>query len=414
MLKLNSLSRELFASSGVGDSKVVVNGKEIRRNDIIASGRTVAVEYFGRALESRSKKNGIVEKYNSRLVDVDYATYDEAHKNKKFLFCAAQAYAAVGKEAPTLEQAKNDYSLAKDTVFLKTMAAIDRDVLTPLIFSVFDDISANGLMQWVPAEMGRTTEIEIKSNDVFLFEDSSWGSGRSTSKNYMYAKTITMTPEMFSCNATIKWYQDIVNGEAGRYYAAILNGMWNKIYAIFVSSLNAAKANTVYIPAALKATTYTTGNMLSVSTKVAAANGVRRQDLMVFGEIGALSVMLPVDGAGGAITGLQYGLGEQWFTNGFLPNIGGMDAFEVTPVVVPGTQNTTINTIGLGNDLWIIPKAGMGYAPMYGVYAKGFPITLTATPSETADFTIDINVGALFAIKPVFASKLGLVTAVSA
>jgi hypothetical protein len=47
---------------------------------------------------------------------------------------------------------------------------------------------------------------------------------------------------------------------------------------------------------------------------------------------------------------------------------------------------------------------------MRGVYADGNPIMLTATPSETADFTIDINVGALFDIAPLFASKVGVIT----
>ena len=35
---------------------------------------------------------------------------------------------------------------------------------------------------------------------------------------------------------------------------------------------------------------------------------------------------------------------------------------------------------------------------------------LTATPSETADFTIDINAGAMMDFKTVFASKVGVIT----
>lgn len=178
---------------------------------------------------------------------------------------------------------------------------------------------------------------------------------------------------------------------------------------------NAVAAQT-YIPAGLTANTYTTQNWIRITDLVAAANGVRVDNLMAVGTRSALSNLLPVDGTGGAITGLQYGLGEQWFTNGYLPKAGGVDLFPVTPSIVPGTQNSTLDTIDTGNDIYILAK-GL-YKPMYGVYMEGTPITLTATPGGTgnaqgtADFTIDINAGAMFDIKPVFASKVGVVTSV--
>lgn len=416
-MKLNSIDRNLFAATRENDTALKVNGADgkssitLSRNEIVATGRLVVCEYFGEGL---SKRPDAKEKYNSRLAgkDMDYATLSKLHSDKKFHFCAAQAYKAVGRDVPSLEEAKKDYTLAKNETFLRTMAAIDQDVLSPIFFSIFDDVSAGGLMQWEAVAMGRTAEITVRSNDVFLFEDSSWGSGRSTSKNYLYAKTITLNPKMYSCNATIKWYQDIVAGDAGRYYASIINGMWSKIYAMFISKLTAAASNADYIPAGLQATTYTTQNWLNITTKVAAANGVRREDLLAFGAPTALSNVLPVDGTGAAITGLQYGLGREWFMQGYLPKAGAVDLVEVNPVIVPGTQNSTLTTLGLDDVIFIAAKAGMGYAPIYGAYAEGNPITLTATASETADFTIDINVGAIMDIQPVFASKVGVITSV--
>lgn len=410
-MKLNSITRDFFDASKLGaDVRVnASNGKTISRNDIVTTGRLIACEYIGSAL---NKRPNLSDKYVSRLNGMDYATAQRIHADNKFLFCATQAYKMVGKEAPTLEEAKRDYSLARNSTFLATMAAIDVDVITPIAFRVFDDVSAGGLMRWEAVAMGSTAEITVASNDVFLFEDSSWGSSRSTSKNYLYAKTITLTPKPYSCNATIKWYQDIVNGDAGRYYAAIMNGMWNKIYAKFVQALNNAASNTTLIPAGLTAETYTTSNWLNITTKVAAANGVRRDNLLAYGTAQALANLLPVDGNGGAIVGLQYGLGEQWFMEGYLPKAGGVDVVEAHPVIVPGTQNSTLAEISTGNNIYVVAKGGDGYAPMYGAYAEGSPITLTATPSETADFTIDINATALFDIKPVFASKVGVITSV--
>lgn len=423
MLRLNSIESTVFDAvdmSADKDIKIKLNGTtELSRKSIIATGRMVACEFFGDMI---NKNPNCTEKYNSRLADksVDYATLSKAHREKKLLFCAAQADKMSGREAPkTFEEfKKNSASYGSDAIFLRAMAAIDRDILDPLFFNIMDSVGM-GLMQWEPVELGQTKEITIRSNDVFRFEDGSWGSGRSTSKNYLYAKTVTLTPKMYTCNATIKWYQDIVNGDAGRYYAAIMLGMYNKIYAINMSLIKSAVANTKYVPSGLVYNTYTTSNWIAMGDKVAAINGVSVSDLMAIGTRSSLSNVLPVDGTGGAITGLQYGLGERWFENGFLPKAGGIDLFPVSPVVVPGTQNSTIDTIDTGTSIYLLAKAGNGYKPMYGAYADGSPITLTATPGGngttsygTADFTIDINVGAMFDIKPVFATKIGVMTAV--
>ena len=410
MLKLNSIPASVFDAAGTNDTSVKLNsGAAISRKDIVATGRLVACEYIGGMVN----KSGSVEKYVSKLNgELDYATLSRKHQEKKLLYCAAKANELSGKEAPTsFEEIKNNASFSKDPFFLRTMAEIDRDVLDPIFFSVIDTVGM-GLMDWTAAELGRTTEIDIRSNDVFLFEDSSWGSGRSTSKNYLYAKTVTVTPKMYSCNATIKWYQDVVNGDAGRYYAAIMNGMYNKIYAKMMQTLKGAVAGGKYIPAGLTADTYSTQNWIRITDLVAAANGVGVDNLVAIGTRSALSNLLPVDGNGGALTGLQYGLGEQWFTNGYLPKAAGVDLIPVSPVIVPGTQNNELATIDTEDNIYVTAKGGYGYAPMRGVYAEGSPITLTATPSETADFTIDINVGAIFEIVPLFASKVGVITSV--
>lgn len=414
-MKLNSLPQTIFDAANpngkdIADTVLRVNSAELSRNDIITSGRLVACEWLGNRLNE--SKRYIGEKYTTRLNDakMDYATLAKMHADQKFMFCATMAYREVGKEPPkNVETAKKDIGLWNNSTFWRTAAAIDRDVLDPIFFNIFDSIGGR-LLQWEQAPIGRTTEIEIRSNDVFIFEDSSWGSGRSTTKNYLYSKSVTLTPKAYSCNATIKWYQDVVNGDPGRYYAALYRGMWNKVYAILMSGMKTAVASTDYVPSGLTFATYTSSNWLQACTLVAAVNGVTRNDLMAIGTAQALSNVLPTDGTGGAIAGLQYGLGEEWFTRGFMPNCAGVDLLEVAPVVVPGTQNSTLDTIDTGESIFILPKGGVGYAPMYGVYAEGTPITLVATPSETANFTIDINVGAFFDIKPVFASKVGVIT----
>lgn len=421
MLRLNSIPAKVFEAQETQNEKVKLNSEsgspiEISRKEIVSTGRLVACEYIGNLI---NKNQHSLEKYNSRIdgANFTYGELSKKHNEKKLLYCAAKVHQVEGGDAPkTFEEfKKNQLLYAQNADFLKVMAAIDREVLTPIFFSVMDAVGRD-LMQWEPVGFGATKEITIRSNDVFRWEDSSWGSGKSTSKNYLYAKTVTLTPTMRSCNFTIKWYQDIVAGDAGEYYAALMLGLYNKEYAILVQGLKNAVASKTYIPQGLTANTYTTQNWIRVTDLVAGANGVRVDNLMAVGTRSALSNLLPVDGTGGAITGLQYGLGEQWFTNGYLPKASGVDLFPVTPSIVPGTQNSTLDTIDTGNDIYILAK-GL-YKPMYGVYMEGTPITLTATPGGTgnaqgtADFTIDINAGAMFDIKPVFASKVGVVTSV--
>lgn len=431
MLKLNSISKEVLFANDLAneqnEQKVRVNSGaasvETSRREIVASGRLVACEYVGNLVNA---DNMTKDKYVSRMAslvgaDADYASYAKAHKEKKLLFCAAMADKLAGRSTTvsSFEDFKKNHAVyANDGNFLKVMAAIDQDVLAPIFFDVLSSVGM-GLMDWESVAFGSTKIIDVPSNDVFFFEDSSFGSVRSTTKNYLYAKSVALTPKVYACNATIKFYQDVVNGDAGRYYASIIRGMYSKIYAKMMGVLNAAVSGGTYIPAGLTAQTYTTANWLTITDLVAAANGVRVQDLVAIGTRSALSNLLPIDSTGGAITGLQYGLGEQWFTNGFLPKAGGVDLLAITKAIVPGTQNSTLDTIDTGDNIYVLAKGGYGYRPIMGVYAEGSPLILSANPlgatgsaQGTADMTIDINVSAYFDIAPIFASKVGVIESV--
>ena len=431
MIKLNSISKEvLFAcdlANEQNQQKVRVNSGattiETSRREIVASGRLIACEYMGNIINKTAVGS---DKYVSRMAsligaDADYNSYAQKHKEKKMLFCAMLADKAAGRST-TLKSfedfKKNNMIYAKDSTFWTACAAIDQDILTPIFFDVISS-AGMGLMDWEPVELGATKLINVPSNDVFFFEDSSFGSVNSTTKNYLYATSISLTPKVTACNATIKWYQDMVNGDAGRYYASIMRGMYSKIYARLVGLLNAAISDTTYIPAGLTADTYTSANWLNITDLVAASNGVSVNDLVAIGTRGALSNLLPVDGTGALIGGLAYGLGEQWFTNGFLAKAGGVDLLPVTPAIVPGTQNSTLDTIDTGTNIFVLAKGGYGYRPMMGVYAEGSPLMLSADPlgatgsaQGTADMTININVSAYFDIAPIFASKVGVIQSV--
>ena len=186
--------------------------------------------------------------------------------------------------------------------------------------------------------------------------------------------------------------------------------MWSKIYSMFIETLLTATGNAAYVPTGLTASTYSTDNWNRITTLVAAANGVRRDNLFAYGTINTLSKVLPTDGTGAAVVGLQYGLGEDWIRRGYLPNASGVQLLEIMPSIVPGTQNSTLDTIDFGDSIMIAAKAGYGYAPVYAGYYDGSPLTLELRPEQTGDLTIDVTATAMFDIKPVFASKVGMIT----
>lgn len=405
MLKLNNLSNDIFTYNKELGTKVNAAGKELIREEIVAQGRLVACEKAGMEI---NKRNNSVEKYVSRLngENVDYTTFAQKHLEQKLLFCAAQSYKAVGKDPSdlTIDDVKNNMGFAKDITFIKTLAAIDSDVITPLFFKVMDDASQRNLLQWESTRLGATKEINIKSNDAFLWEDSAFGSLHSGSYNYLYGDSVAITPKMKTCRAKIKYYQDIVNGDAGDYYMAMIRGYESKIYAMFVNGLSTASANVKYMPSNLQASTYSETNWNTIIQRVAAANGIDRNSIIALGDAAALAKVIP------SATGFQMGLGEEWFKNGYIGNKFGVDLVEVKPVVVPGTQNTSITPIFPNDEIYFVAKAGTGYAPMYGVYVDGTPITITMSVDDTADGTIDLEVAALFDIAPIFASKVGRLT----
>lgn len=408
MLKLNCIPNDVFEASNTSDTKIKVCGAEINRRDLVATGRLVVCEFIGKSINN-DKTN--LEKYNSRLAaqNIDYASFAKAFRDKKLLFCAAQAYKASGQEMPeNIGAVKNDLSLMSDPVFLRTLSALDRDILTPLLFRVFDDVSMGGLMQWESAPAFGHKEIEIRSNDIVVFEDTSLGSFNNTTISRLYNKTLTLTPKATAAITQIKWTH-MFEGDAGDYYNAMIRGLWNKVYAKFAAALKAAKDNQKYMPAKLTYASYTSDNWNNLIDDLSAANGVDANDLMAFGARTALSKVVPTDSTGGAILGMQYGLGERWTAQGYLGNVGGVDLCPIRPVLVPGTQNTKLTKIFPTDEIYMVAKGGEGNKPMYGVYAEGQPITLTAEPSKTEDFTLNINMEAMFDIAPMFASKVGLI-----
>lgn len=413
ILKLASLDPKLVnykgsdflrcAADNTADYVIGSGEDKLSRDEIVATGRACAAEYLHRCMSGKKSEN-------NKVLGADYNTLSAAHSRKKLLFCAAMAYAAIGKAAPqSVEQVKADNSLYKDPIFLRALSAIDTEVVSPMLYDVFTDLGGSMLkMDRIP--LGRTKEVNINSNDVFLWEDTAWGSSHSTTKNYLYPDTVTMNPRPFTSNGTIKWFQMIAADEgmdAGWYYAAIIRGMWSKITALYTGALTDAASIARYVPQYLRFDSYSSANWAAATQAVAVANGVRRENLMAFGEYSALQAVLPNGTPSDAA--LTYQLGEEWMKNGFVSMVGRVPLYEVLPALVPGTVNTTGQMFGLGDNIYITARVGDDLAPVYAAIAEGSPITIEYSPSVTANFVIDINMTALMDVKAIFAGRLAVI-----
>ena len=398
-LKLNSISPEHFKVNGA-DTKM----GRISRNDLISTGRLVAMEYNGR-LSNRMRKN---EDYKTMMDDVAYNNLSAGHKENLFLFCAAQAYAVQGKSAPeSYAQVQNDLSLPRDRTFLATLAGISREIITPLLPYTIANFGGL-LMEATTVPLGQTKEITVHSNDIFLFEDSSWGASRSSTLNYLYDDTITLNPHPYTCRATIKWFQMVGNDvDIGWYYNAIMGGMYSRIMANYIGAIMTIADDTRYVPDYLSFDTYNSQNWAEAIVAVSTANGIPRDQLMAFGDYRDLQKVLPSGTPSDAA--LTYGLGYEWMRNGFLAVVGGVPLFEVEPAMVPGTVNTTGDMLGMKGLILISGRIGRAYAPIYTAFADGSPLVIEMEPRETGDTSLYIDCTAVMDTKIVMGSKVAAI-----
>lgn len=402
-LTLNSIPASVFEYSKDGSE----TSARVERNALIAMGRYVVKEYNAIETNRVSRNAHAVE---HELSDADYRKVAKQHKEDLLMFCTGRAYAQQGKAAPSVfSEVSNDLSLSKDRTFLATLSGITKEVIAPVLPYVISN-AAGMMMNWTTIPMGQTRDITVHSNDIFLFEESAPGAGRSATANQLHQATITLNPRAHSCRAQIPFYRLVANDiDIGWYYNAIITGLYGHIMGKFTKQLTTAIADTKYVPSYLQFSTYSSANYASALVKVTEANHLQRNQCMVLGDYRALSKVLPSGTAADAA--LTYGLGKEWTGNGFLATVGGVPLYEIQNVMVPGTVNTTGEDVFPDDKLFIIGRPADGYAPMYGAFAEGSPLTIEMNPTEgTADFSIWIDVTAMYDIQPVFASKIGVIT----
>ena len=384
----------------------VLTGGTDEREKLVVLGRALMMEANGRTM-NKIRKN---QAYTERMTAEEYAKTNESTRNKVMLFCAERADSIEGREKnedyKVFLSRSRDYF--KNPTFLRTLAGIVQDIVRPMLPYVTSNV-LDELAQMVNVPFGQTYEITVGSNDIFLFQDSSWGASRAVPENTLYDYPITLNPSPRSCSATVKWYQLVGNdADFGRWLNSIYAGLYSKIMAMWNSAMTAAASNTFFVPSFLKFASYTSANFNSAVELVSTLNGVPTEALVAYGRRPVLAKALPTSTAQDAA--LTYMLGEEWMRNGYLGTIQGIRSFAIGNAAVPGKQNSTGALVLSDSTIYIAASKGNGYAPIYIGFEDGAPIVLEMEPHETADMTLNVNVTASLDVKAVFGSKIAIIT----
>lgn len=410
-IKLNAVDQQIFNAHARE-----FNMENQERANLVTCGRLLMSEYGGKSYDSLRTLNREPKEFESRLPAAGENSYEQTNKNlreKLMLFCAKCA-CEQSREVPPADYGeflRGSRRFLKNDVFLRVLSGIVTDIVTPLL-----PVTMSNALDWIAdtynVPLGKTYELDVASNDVFLFEDDSWGASRSKPSNYLYSYPITLNPRLKTAKATVKWYQLVGNdADLGRYFNSIAAGLYSKIMAMSIGAFTAAVAGDVFVPTALQFTN-TSENWATAASRLAMVNGMRYRDIVAVGHPAALSQVLPSGNANASSINMDAALatmlGVEWARYGYIGEYMGVRLMPLADALVPGTQNTTIQGVLPTDEVWLIPSNTR--RPIAVGMEEGTPITVELSPSETADMTIDILVSAAIDAQPVFSSKAAVIT----
>lgn len=407
MINFNSINMDKFNANSAE-----FNGVEKERADIVTQGRLLMMERNGRdtnALRTLEKKP---TEYTAMLTEQGYAEMNKDTKERIMLYAAARACSVSGEIAPAEygDFLKNQKKFMRDRDFLKVLAGIIRDIITPVLPVTMSN-ALGYLAETVNVPLGETYELDVASNDIFAFEDDSWGASRSKPSNYLYTRTTTLNPTPRTCKVTIKWYQMVGNDtDLGRFFNSIAAGMVSKITALTMVQMANAVTNGL-IPSNLQFTN-TSANWVTAAARVSALNGTGYYNTIAIGHPSALTKALPSGMVNASSVNLDAALatmlGVEWARYGYLGEYMGVRMMPLVDAIVPGTQNTSMVSLVPNDKVWMM--ASNGLKPVYIGVEDGTPIEIQLDPRETGDMTLDIITTMSIDAKAVFGSKLAQIT----
>lgn len=397
-LNLNSVSNEVFA----------INGND-QREDIVAKGRVLFYEHALKGKMAVLSAKGQNTPVQRTMNDRGYKQLNEQFQRESLLYAAKLACASTGKKAPESweEFKRNGGEYYGNARFYAVLQGIWQEVIIPILPAVYSE-ALSDFAETVEIELGQTYAVSIGSNDIPVFQDSSWGASRSVPRNRFYSRDYTLNPTPKSCWITAKWMQLVgTNMDFGVFFANMVAGMYAKTMGMWNEAMTTATEDTSLIPTNLNFT-FNNQNWVKGANKIAALNNTTISDVFATGCTVALSKVLPNTVTGSTNVNMDAAiatlLGADYTKAGYLGEFMAVRLMPMRDVIIPGTQNTTVETMLSENDIWML--AGNGRKPLTIGYTSGTPISIEMDPTRTGDFEIGLNLTIALDSVATFASKI--------
>lgn len=397
-LNLNSVSNEVFA----------INGND-QREDIVAKGRVLFYEHALKGKMAILSAKGQNTPVQRTMNDRGYKQLNEQFQRESLLYAAKLACASTGKKAPESweEFKRNGGEYYGNARFYAVLQGIWQEVIIPILPAVYSE-ALSDFAETVEIELGQTYAVSIGSNDIPVFQDSSWGASRSVPRNRFYSRDYTLNPTPKSCWITAKWMQLVgTNMDFGVFFANMVAGMYAKTMGMWNEAMTTATEDTSLIPTNLNFT-FNNQNWVKGANKIAALNNTTISDVFATGSTVALSKVLPNTVTGSTNVNMDAAiatlLGADYTKAGYLGQFMAVRLMPMRDVIIPGTQNTTVETMLSENDIWML--AGNGRKPLTIGYTSGTPISVEMDPTRTGDFEIGLNLTIALDSVATFASKI--------
>lgn len=398
-LNLNSVSNEVFA----------INGND-QREDIVAKGRVLFYEHALKGKMAILSAKGQNTPVQRTMNDRGYKQLNEQFQRESLLYAAKLACASTGKKAPESweEFKRNGGEYYGNARFYAVLQGIWQEVIIPILPAVYSE-ALSDFAETVEIELGQTYAVSIGSNDIPVFQDSSWGASRSVPRNRFYSRDYTLNPTPKSCWITAKWMQLVgTNMDFGVFFANMVAGMYAKTMGMWNEAMTTATEDTSLIPTNLNFT-FNNQNWVKGANKIAALNNTTISDVFATGGAVALSKVLPNTVTGSTNVNMDAAiatlLGADYTKAGYLGEFMAVRLMPMRDVIIPGTQNTTVETMLSENDIWML--AGNGRKPLTIGYTSGTPISIEMDPTRTGDMEIGLNLTISLDSVATFASKIG-------
>ena len=408
-LSLNSIPTNVFRVSAAETADC-----NETRASIVGAGRLLAYEYARKGVDAiHAALNTTVDKSEAKLTQTQYKELNEKFQAQHLLYAANKVCSFTGEKAPeSFEELKRRAnSFAANKQFYTVLQGIYQEIFTPILPAVYSE-AVSIFADTVEVGFGETYQLSIDSNDIPVFQDAAWGTQRSIPRNRFYSKDYTLNPQPRSCYVSAKWVQLVSNGwDFGRFFANITAGMYAKTMGMWNAAMTAAASNTALIPSGLKYN-FSAQNWVALANKLAAVNNTAINNIIAYGGAVALAKVLPYQATGATNVNMDAALatllGADYIRAGFLGEYMAVRLIPMTDVVIPGTQNSDVQTMLPADKIWML--AGNGRKPLTIGYNPEGGITFEIDPLQSGDFEIGINMTFCIDSVAVFASKVGLVT----